>query len=56
MSQAVHELLVSLLTAVLFAVATEVAVHEGSRAGAWVSVGAFLWFSLLAARLLWRLL
>ncbi len=55
MSQAAQELGISIVAAFLFALATNVAVREGSRAGAWISVGAFLWFSLLAAWCLWEL-
>ncbi len=56
MSQAVHELMVSLFTAALFAVATSTAVREESQVGAWIGAAAFFWFSLLAAWYLWRLL
>ncbi len=56
MSQVGQELVVSIFAVALFALATSVAVREGSRGGAWISVAAFLSFSLLAASLLWRLL
>ena len=56
MSQTAQELVISLVAAVLFGLATDVAVREGSRGGAWISLTAFLAFALMAARLLWILL
>ena len=56
MSLAAQELEISILAAALFGLAADVAVREGSRAGAWISAAAFLWFSVLAALWLWRLL
>ena len=56
MSFASQELAVTILAAVLFAVATVGAVHEGAEAWAWLAAVAFFACSLLAAWLLWRLL
>ena len=56
MSLAAEELMVALLAVGLFASTTSLAVRAESKAGAWVSVTAFLWFSLLAVRLLLRLI
>ena len=55
-SQAIQELGISIVAALLFGLATNVAVREGSRTGAWISAAAFLSFSLLAAWWLWRVL
>ena len=56
MSPTAEELMVVLFAVGLFASTTSVAIHEGSKAGAWVSAAAFFSFSLLAAWLLWRLI
>ncbi len=56
MSITAEELVVALCAVGFFASTTSVAIHAESKAGAWVSVAAFLWFSLLAARLLLRLI
>ena len=56
MSLTVEELIVTIFAVGLFAATTSVAIHEGSKAGAWVSAAAFFSFSLLAAWLFWRLI
>ncbi len=54
MSVAPHELMVTIFTAVLCAVATVTAVREEAKAWAWSAAVAFFSCSLLAAWLLWR--
>ncbi len=56
MSQAPQELGAAIFAAALFAVATSMFVRAESKAGAWISLVAFLSFPLLAAWVLWRLL
>ncbi len=55
-SQAPQELGAAIFATALFAVATSIFVRAESKAGAWISVAAFLSFSLMAAWWLWRLL
>ena len=56
MSPTAGELMVALFAVALFAATTTAFIEAESKPGAWVSAAAFFWFSLLAARLLWRLI
>ena len=54
MSVASQELAVTILAAMLFAVATVTAIREEAKAFAWLTAVAFFACSFLAAWLLWR--
>ena len=54
MSVASQELVLTILAAMLFAVATVTAIREEAKAFAWLTAVAFFACSFLAAWLLWR--